>query len=145
MFFVFDVFNIAQAVILQSTSSREKETSTIKQPVRRFGMLENQKREILTSLNAISMSFRAFKLYNESSHPELFLIPFLKAPKRVEKTGEHKRKTTREHRGNSYQLSIKHFSNDVISIFYFSLLLRLLGLPQVFTTALSTISQMLNV
>lgn len=73
------------------------------------------KREILTSLNAISMSFWAFKLYNEWSRSDTLLKGIKKAQRGKKRTKEKKKKKTRR---ISYQPSIKHLEN-VISIFFF--------------------------
>lgn len=71
--------------------------------------------EILTSLNAISMSFKAFKIV-QCEKSEAALIPFLKALKKHTAQKKWKNETRRKTWSNPYQLSIKHFE-DVISIF----------------------------
>lgn len=79
-----------------------------------MGFEQKQQREILTSLNAISMSLWAFKFNKEWNRSDTLLEGIKNA--QSEEGSAHKANDMRI----PYHLSIKHLE-DVISIFLFSL------------------------
>lgn len=97
-----------------------------------MGIEQKQQKEILTSLNAISMSLWAFKFNKEWNRSDTLLKGIKKAQS----------KEGNAHKANDiripYHLSIKHLE-DVISIFFFS------SFPRLYNHFFLTISQILNV